>query len=103
MFEFSTTEIPSKTRSGRTPMDNPFIDVFPSDERALTFTIKAEKGRDSLEARRVLRQVRQAAKAVDRTGRVAMLDLPGGGVQVTVWTVDKIVRKSRGKARGKAE
>lgn len=102
MFEFSTTEIPSKTRSGRTPMDNPFIDVFPSDERALTFTIK--EGRESLEARRVLRQVRQAAKAVDRTGRVAMRDLPGnGGVQVTVWTVDKIVRKSRGKARNKAE
>jgi hypothetical protein len=102
MFEFSTTEIPSKTRSGRTPMDNPFIDVFPSDERALTFMIK--EGRESLEARRVLRQVRQAAKAVDRTGRVAMRDMPGGAVQVTVWTVDKIVRKSRAsKSRAKAE
>jgi hypothetical protein len=33
-----------------------------------------------------------------------MRDMPGGAVQVTVWTVDKIVRKSRaGKSRAKAE
>lgn len=93
MLDFKKSDIPTKTRSGRTPMENPFMEVFPSDDEALTFQL--DEGRDSLAARRVLRQVRQAARACDRTGRVTMRDLPDGGVEVTVWTVGKIVRKPR--------
>lgn len=98
MLEFSTAEIPSKTRSGRTPMDNPFLSVFPSDSKALIFRV--EEGRKSLEARRVIRQVRQAARAVDRTGRITMVDLPDGSVQFAVWTVEKIVRRARKGRKG---
>lgn len=96
MITFDKTEVPTKTRSGRTPMDNPFVTEFPTGEgEALTFNVK--QGRESLEARRVVRQVRQAAKACDHTGRVMMKDLDDGSVQFTVWTVERIVRHSRKK------
>lgn len=90
---FETVEIPSKARSGREAMPNPFTDVFPSDDKALTFTVA--EGKDSTEFRRVLRHVRTAAHAVGRTGRVRAVEVEGSkAVEVSVWTVEKIVRKA---------
>lgn len=91
-IKFVSAEIP-QSKSGRKPLPNPFDGLFPLDESAKTFVIA--EGRDSLEARRVQRQVRQAAKAVNRTGRVEMEDMKDGGVKVTVWTVSPIVRSEK--------
>ena len=93
---FTETEIPAAAKSGRTPLPNPFKAAFPCDDKALTFSIT--EGRNSVEARRVVRQVRQAAKAVDRTGRVDMTDLPNGGVEFRVWTVARVTRNEKAEA-----
>lgn len=95
-MEFNKTAIPTTSRSGRTPLHNPFIAQFPADDNALEFVI--ETGRDSLEARRAIRQVRQAARSVGRSGRVSMVDLPSGACEFTVWTVDKITRPAKAAA-----
>lgn len=91
-MEFKESTIPTTSRSGRTPLPNPFTEAFPADEKALSFVV--EQGRDSVEARRAVRQVRQAARSIGRTGRIAMTDLPDGSVEFTVWTVEKITRST---------
>lgn len=93
-IEIKTTEIPATARTGRTPMPNPFIEAFPSDDKALTFVVA--EGRDSREANRAIRQVRAAAKAVNRTGRIVMKDVEGG-VEFTVWTIERMTRKASQK------
>lgn len=90
-FTFESGTIPAKARSGRTPLPNPFNDLFPSDEKTVVFTVK--EGRNSKEARRVLRQIRQAAKAVDRTGRTLFTDNEDGSLRVEAWTVARVTRK----------
>lgn len=91
-MEFSKTEIPTASRSGRTPLPNPFVGEFPADEKALSLTLAG--GRESLEVRRLTRQARQAAKAVDRTARIMLTDVEGG-VEFKVWTVEKITRQAK--------
>lgn len=93
-IEIKTTEIPATARTGRTPMPNPFKDAFPSDDKALTFTL--DQPLNSTEARRIIRQVRAAAKAVNRTGRIVTKDVKGG-VEFTVWTVERMTRKAQAK------
>lgn len=89
---FQTTEIPETTKSGRTAMPNPFTEHFPSDDKALTVTVP--EGRDSTEARRLIRQARQAAKAVERTARVDLVDGPKNSVTMKFWTVEQITRSN---------
>lgn len=89
---FKTTEIPETTKSGRTAMPNPFTEHFPSDDKALTVTVA--EGRDSTEARRLIRQARQAAKAVERTARVDLVDGPKNTVTMKFWTVEQITRSN---------
>lgn len=91
-IEIKTTEIPATARTGRTPMENPFKDAFPSDDKALTFLVP--EGRDSREANRLIRQVRAAAKNVNRTGRIVLKDVEGG-VEFTVWTITRMTRKAQ--------
>lgn len=94
---FATSEIPAATKSGRTAMPNPFADHFPSDETALVVVVK--EGRDSTEAKRLVRQARQAAKAVERTARVNLTDLPGNkGVEMKFWTQAQITRSTSTEA-----
>ena len=90
-LSFESGTIPAKARIGRTPLPNPFMDRFPSDTETIVFTV--EQGRNSVEARRSLRQIRQAAKACDRSGRAQMTDLPNGGVRFEAWTVARVSRK----------
>lgn len=98
---FATTDIPATTKSGRTAMPNPFVDHFPSDDKALTVTVK--EGRDSTEAKRLIRQARQAAKAVERTARVDLVDGPKGSVTMKFWTVDQITRNATVESEAPAE
>lgn len=88
---FDTVEIPSKSRTGRHPLPNPFLEAFPSDDKALTFIVK--EGRDSLEARRAIRQIRTAAHAHDRTARILAEDVKDG-FKITTWTTARQVRKT---------
>lgn len=88
-MKMTETAIPTTSRAGRTPLPNPFTEKFPADSAALTFTVA--EGRDSVEARRLVRQARQAAKRVDRTARITLTDTPKG-VEFTVWTVERMVR-----------
>lgn len=89
---FATTDIPATTKSGRTPMVNPFAEHFPSDDKALV--VRVSQGRDSTEAKRLIRQARAAAKACERSARVDLTDLPGKqGVEMKFWTQAPIVRK----------
>lgn len=88
---FASTDIPETTKSGRTAMPNPFTEHFPSDDKALTVTVK--EGRDSTEAKRLIRQARQAAKAVNRTARVDLTDAAKGAVTMKFWTVAQVTRK----------
>lgn len=92
-FTFEKAEIPAKARSGRTPLPNPFKEQFPADTEALVFTVA--EGRNSKEARRVLRQIRQAAKACGRTGRADFEDQPDGSLRVKAWTVAPVTRKTK--------
>jgi hypothetical protein len=89
-IEFTKTSIPARARSGRTPLPNPFMEAFPADKEALEFPIP--EGRDSVECRRALRQIRQAAKHHDRTGRTTFTDNEDGSVTVTTWTVPRVTR-----------
>ena len=89
-MEFDRVPVPTRARSGRTPLPNPFVGVFPADTEALTFVVS--QGADSVEARRLIRQARQAAKAVDRSAQIRQDNVPGGGVRFTVWTVARITR-----------
>ena len=95
MFEINTTEIPERKRTGRTPLPNPFTDHFPSDDKAITITVPHPK--DSAEVRRLFRQARIAANAVDRSPQVQAVEVLGKGEEVstemTVWTVERITRK----------
>lgn len=91
-LNLKTTDIPATARTGRTPMPNPFTEAFPSDDKALTFVVP--EGRDSREANRVIRQVRAAAKNVNRTGRIVLKDVEGG-VEFTVWTIERMTRKAQ--------
>lgn len=94
MFEINTAEIPVRKRAGRTPLPNPFTEHFPSDEKALTLTVEFPK--DSIEVRRLFRQARIAANAVDRSPQIQAVESTqkDGTVttELTVWTIDKIVR-----------
>jgi hypothetical protein len=92
-IEFKTAEIPATSRVGRKPLPNPFTEVFPSDDKAVEFTIP--EAPDSTEAKRIVRQVRAAAKAVKRSGRTTLTPVEGGGTKVLVWTVEAIVRKDK--------
>lgn len=94
-IEFKTAEIPATSKVGRKPLPNPFTDLFPLDDEARQFVIAEPK--DSTEAKRIVRQVRAAAKAVDRSGRVEMTEVEGG-TQVTVWTVEAITRQPKVEA-----
>lgn len=98
---FKKAEIPTNTRSGRTPFHNPFVEAFPADGEALVFEVK--EGRNSKEARRALRQIRTAAKMCDRTGRATFKDMPNGAVQITTWTVERIARKTTAKTTAPAK
>lgn len=91
MIEFKDTEIPTTTRMGRTPLPNPFHDLFPLDEAAKTFDV--EEGKDSIEARRLVRQARQAAKQIDRTARLSVTENEDGSASFVVWTVMRKPRK----------
>lgn len=90
-MDFKTTAIPTDVRTGRKAMDNPFSEAFPADKEALTFTIP--QGQDSVEARRLLRQARQAAAKVDRTARVVTEEVKGK-TNFKVWTVARVTRKA---------
>lgn len=94
---FQTAEIPARAKTGRTPMANPFREAFPSDEKALTFTVAFPE--DSTEVRRLIRQAREAAKDVDRSPQVKVTESKDSKGKVettlTVWTVARIVRKSK--------
>lgn len=95
-IKFKDTAIPATSRVGRKALPNPFVEVFPLDDGAKTFTIPEDK--DSTEAKRIVRQVRAAAKQVKRTGRVDMQPVEGGkGTQVTIWTTAPVVRKAAAK------
>lgn len=87
---FEAVEIPKRARAGRTALPNPFTDLFPLDEEARTFEIP--DGPNTTEARRLVRQARQAAKAVDRSAQINMTETPEGGTQFTVWTTERITR-----------
>ena len=91
---FGSAEIPERKRGGRKPLPNPFVGVFPSDDRAATLTVEHPK--DSKEVRRLVRQARIAANAVDRSPQVQAVEAMNadGSIQteMTVWTVDKITR-----------
>lgn len=91
-LNFTKTEIPATSRVGRKPLDNPFTDLFPLDGEAVKFVIA--EAPDSTEAKRIVRQVRQAAKAVDRSGRTDM-KVSDKGTEVTVWTVPAITREAK--------
>ena len=98
-IQFKEASIPEGKKLGRKPLVNPFVELFPLDDKAVEFTIPAEL--DSLEVRRVVRQVRQAGKAVKRTGRVDIVPTDEG-VTVTVWTVEPMDRGPKPKAKPKA-
>lgn len=97
-IEFKTAEIPA-SKVGRKPLPNPFADIFPLDTEAKTFVIA--EAPDSTEAKRVVRQVRAAAKAVNRTGRTSF-EVTEEGTQVTVWTVEVAPRVKAEDAPAKA-
>lgn len=99
-IDFKKTEIPATTRVGRKPLDNPFTDLFPLDDEARTFVIA--EAPDSTEAKRIVRQVRQAAKAVERSGRTDMKVIDSG-TEITVWTVPAITREAKADEPAKAE
>lgn len=95
-IEFNSTEIPARAKTGRTPMPNPFREVFPSDDKALTFTVPFAE--DSTEVRRLVRQAREAAKDVDRSPQVKITETENKGeveTTLTVWTVARITRKPK--------
>lgn len=87
---FETVEIPKRARAGRTALPNPFTELFPLDTEARTFVIP--QGLDSTEARRLVRQARQAAKDVDRSAQISVSEVPEG-TKFVVWTTERIVRK----------
>lgn len=89
-IEFTKTSIPARARSGRTPLPNPFMEAFPADKEALEFTVA--EGKDSVEGRRALRQIRQAAKHHDRTGRTTFEENEDGSCKVITWTVARVSR-----------
>ncbi len=99
-IEFKKTTIPARARSGRTPLPNPFMSEFPADKEALEFTVA--EGRDSKEARRMQRQIRQAAKHHDRTGRVTFQENEDGSVTITTWTVPRMGRDGKVQEAPKA-
>ena len=95
-IEFNSTEIPARAKTGRTPMPNPFREVFPSDEKALSFTVPFAE--DSTEVRRLVRQAREAAKDVDRSPQVKITETENKGkveTTLTVWTVARITRNPK--------
>lgn len=97
---FTEVEIPTKAKAGRTAMPNPFEGKFPSDDKALMIEIPEERG--SVEANRIERQARTAAKAVDRTARILIEDVEDAkgkpkGTRFTIWTIERQVRKSSKK------
>ena len=96
-IKFNSTDIPARAKTGRTPMPNPFREVFPSDDKALTFTVEFPE--DSTEVRRLIRQAREAAKDVDRSPQVKVSEVEGKGGKVqttlTVWTIARITRKPK--------
>ena len=95
-IKFNSTEIPARAKTGRTPMPNPFREVFPSDEKALSFTVPFAE--DSTEVRRLVRQAREAAKDVDRSPQVKITETENKGkveTTLTVWTVARITRNPK--------
>ena len=95
MFELTKTEIPTRKRAGRTPLPNPFTDMFPSDDAALTLIVPF--GKDSVEVRRLSRQARVAAHAVDRSPQFQAVEAEadtesGFETKVIVWTVERTTR-----------
>lgn len=95
MFEITSTEIPTRKRAGRTPLPNPFTDHFPADDKAISLVVPFPQ--DSVEVRRLRRQARIAANAVDRSPQFQAVEAEadtdsGFETQITVWTIDRITR-----------
>ena len=89
-FKITTTAVPTITRAGRPALPNPWTEHFPSDEAALTVIVKADP--DSTEVKRLRRQAQQAARKVERSAMVRVVEKAGGKTELTVWTVPQITR-----------
>lgn len=89
-FTFETSEIPASTKAGRTPLPNPFVGNFPSDDKSLVVTLTGDDN-TAQNRNRLIRQARQAAKAVERSARQDTT--PGDGQTVMkFWTVPLVKR-----------
>ena len=92
-FKIETTSIPARSNVGRKPLPNPFDGLFPSDEATLSLTIA--EAEDSTEAKRIKRQAREEAHRVDRSPQVITEPTEDGGTKFTIWTTERVVRKSK--------
>lgn len=89
-ISFTETDIPTVTRVSA---PNPFDGRFPADDKALVTTVNAAS--DSTDVKRLVSQARKAAKAVERTARVTVVQEGTKAkpvTKVTVWTVPPIFR-----------
>lgn len=101
-LNFVDAEIPAE--QGRAKEPNPFDGIFPRDEKAVVLEMPGQnddKDENGAAIRRLCKQARDAAIAVERSARVRQQVKQVKGKDVTVltfWTVPPIKRTRKDKS-----
>lgn len=96
---FEQTTVPAKTVN-RQPEDNPFDRMFPTEEgTAVKLTLPSKTEDDKKNVQRRIAQAQRSAKGKGLTCRKVTAEGEDGTTAVTFWTVPRITRERKAKAK----